>query len=344
MARKTLELRLKKGDRVGRWTLVRKLGEGGMGSVWQAAHANGQQVAIKFLERVTDRIDRERFAREIGVLRRIRHPRRGKPVHVVRYHDDDIHEGFPYLVMEYMPGGSLRDLLDRKKRLPAEDAAWTVIQCLRGLRTAGTYHRDLKPENLLLTDPVDGKGVRITHKDGKPGAEWRGSVVKVADFGLAKDHDQETALTMSRQVMGTPLYMAPEQCRRTRDALGPADLYACGVMLFEMVVGKVPFEGETAYDTMTKHCNDPVPWPKDLDPAMRRIIERALQKRPEDRYRKPAEMERDLCQFAGLDEPEPEPFPWGWVIAGIAFVVVITVVVVMREHFFQVFERIRNAF
>ncbi len=341
MAKQTLELRLRRGDVIGRrWTVEKKLGEGGCGSVYLAQDGD-QPVAVKFLEHVTDKVDRARFQREIDILKGAPHNRRrDKPSHIIRYIHHGVHNGFPYLVMEFAAGGSVRDLLDKKKRLSLEDACWIVIQAIRGLRKANTWHRDLKPENLLVSAALDGGSVRISHKDGKPGAPWKGSVVKVADFGLAKAADQKTALTMSKQVMGTPLYMAPEQCRQTKNAVETADVYALGVMLFELVTGKVPFEGESAYDTMTMHCTAAVPWPADMDPTLKVILARCLAKKPEERWRKLADLERQLCHLAGLDEPLPDPFPWGWVVAGAAFAMVLIVVAVFFNRFAALFDRL----
>jgi eukaryotic-like serine/threonine-protein kinase len=247
--------------------------------------------------------------------------------HVVRPVDHGTHEGFPYLVMEYLHGGSLRDLLDSRSRLPPKEACWVVIQALRGLRKAGTVHRDLKPDNLLI-QPASGGGIRLT-----PGDTARGSLVKVGDFGLAKSRDPNTLnLTNSQHVMGTPIYMSPEQCRNTREVGIATDIYALGVILYECVAGKPPFDGESAYDIMTMHCNDAVRWPRGLDARLQAVLERCLAKKPEHRYASLRALERDLAALAGLDEPEPERTAWIWWSTAAAVAVIVVAAWLLQGH------------
>lgn len=308
---------IKKGDVIERrWVVVERLGEGGCGSVWRCRHIrrHDEEVALKVLENLADE---DRFRRERRILEGARSP------YVVRLIDSGRHQGFPYLALEFMAGGSLRDLLERRKRLPAPEAAWVLIMAIRGLIAAKTVHRDLKPENLLLTRPGRQGELRLI-----PGDPRRGSCVKVADFGLAKAWDPSmTKLTKTGQVMGTPLYMSPEQCRNTRDVTVQCDIYALGVMLYEMVEGAPPFDADNAYDLMGKHCNDPVPRGQRLEPRVQAIVDRCMAKEPEQRYRQLRDLERELADIAGLragaERIEAQGGGWSWstwviLVAGVA--------------------------
>jgi len=189
---------------------------------------------------------------------------------------------------------------------------------LRGLRSSRTVHRDIKPENLLLTRP----GGRSSELRFIPGDIRKGACVKVADFGLAKAWDPSmTKITKTGQVMGTPLYMSPEQCRNTRDVSVHADIYALGIIFFELLVGKPPFDADNAYDLMAKHCNEPVPVVRGMDPALREVVERCMAKNARDRYPSLLSLERRLSTIAGLGEPEADPrwslSTWIMLIAGL---------------------------
>jgi eukaryotic-like serine/threonine-protein kinase len=283
MARATLQLKLKTNDLInGKYVVMKKLGEGGCGSVYRCKPLKGD-----------------------GVLGSIRHQ------HVVKLLDRGNHERHPYLVLEFMEGGSVRDLMDKHGRLPAEEAAWLMVQSVRGLRASRTVHRDMKPENLLVGRGIGKSGtLRLTIDDIRKGA-----VVKVADFGLAKGQDPTaTKLTNTGQVMGTPVYMSPEQCRNTRTVTTRSDVYSLGIIFYEMVVGKPPFEANNAYDIMAMHCNDQPKFPR-MDPRVKAVVEKCLAKSPKDRYSSLYALERDLAAIAGLGEPEPDRASWGWIIA-----------------------------
>lgn len=259
--------------------------------MWRCRHLRrpDEEIALKVLENLADE---DRFRRERQILQQVHSP------FVIRLLDSGRHENFPFLALEFMAGGSLRDLLDRRKRLPVAEAAWALVMTIRGLLAARTVHRDLKPENLLLTRPGGRRGeVRLI-----PGDYRRGSCVKVADFGLAKAWDPSmTKLTKTGQVMGTPLYMSPEQCRNTRDVTVQCDIYALGVMLYEMTVGAPPFDADNAYDLMHKHCHAPVPRAPGVEERVQAVIERCMAKNPDERYRTLRELERELATLAGLD-------------------------------------------
>jgi eukaryotic-like serine/threonine-protein kinase len=335
MARATLQLKLKTNDLInGKYTVVKKLGEGGCGSVYRCKPLKGEgEVAIKVLENASDL---QRFKREKKVLGSIRHQ------HVVKLIDHGNHEQHPYLVLEYMEGGSVRDLMDKEGKLSAEDAAWLLVQAVRGLRASKTVHRDMKPENLLVGRGIGKNGtLKLAVSDIK-----KGSVIKVADFGLAKAHDPNTLkLTNTGQVMGTPVYMSPEQCRNTRTVTEKSDVYSLGIILFEMVAGKPPFEANNAYDIMAMHCNDAPKYPR-MDPRVKTVIEQCLAKTPKDRYRSLYALERDLAAIAGLGEPEPDKTSWTWVIVFVGLLVLGGLAFVLRDELVplvsQWFEKFRR--
>ena len=344
MARATLQLKLKTNDLInGKYTVLKKLGEGGCGSVYRckplkpARGAEGDDVAVKVLENASDLA---RFKREAKVLGSIRHQ------HVVRLLDRGNHERHPYLVLEYMEGGSVRDLMDNAGKMAAEEAAWVLVQAVRGLRASRTIHRDMKPENLLVGRGIGKNGTTGTLKlianDIK-----KGSVIKVADFGLAKAHDPNTLkLTNTGQVMGTPVYMSPEQCRNTRTVTQKSDIYSLGILFFEMLIGKPPFEANNAYDIMAMHCNDAPKYPTRMDLRAKAVIEQCLAKTPKDRYGSLYALERDLAALAGLGEPEPDRTSWTWVIVIIGLIALAAVAFVLRDELMplisQWFEKLRR--
>ncbi|MFW5845310.1 MAG: serine/threonine protein kinase [Planctomycetota bacterium] len=270
--------------------VVSKIGEGGCGSVYKCKHLKkkGVIVAVKVLDQPEDV---QRFHREGNVLKGTRHP------NVVRLYGKGLIDGRPYLAMEFINGGSVRDLLKSKRKLPQEEAGWLLVQTVRGLRAAGTVHRDLKPENLLLVGNRRVTQVRIGEEESDSGTQ-----VKVADFGLAKSvgGGDSLNLTHSGQVMGTPVYMSPEQCRSSKNVSFKTDVYAVGIMLYEMVNGKLPFDGSNVYDIMNMHCDQEPAYPKRMPREARAICERCLQKAAGQRYRSLAALERDLAHLAGV--------------------------------------------
>jgi serine/threonine protein kinase len=322
MTHSTIQLKIGKGDLIGgKYQVIKKLGEGGCGSVFRCrgAKTGDREVAIKVLENASDLA---RFRREAKVLASIRHP------HVVRLIDRGAHEGHPYLVLEYMEGGSLRDLMEGNGKLKPEEAAWVLVQTLRGLRASRIVHRDLKPENLLLGRAISGQrdfGLII-------GDPRKGAVIKVADFGLAKQRDPSaTRLTNTGQVMGTPIYMSPEQCRNTRSVGIRSDIYSLGVILYEMVCGRAPFDANNAYDIMAKHCNDDPKYPR-MDARVKAICEKCLAKSPHERYATLYALERDLAKMAGIGEPEPDSNWLPWVVTVVSMGALALLIYVMRDR------------
>ncbi|MCW5873106.1 MAG: protein kinase [Anaerolineales bacterium] len=243
-----------------------------MAEVYKAIDVRlGREVAIKFLSPTAEDgdVSRQRFKLEVRSLARLSHP---NIVSVLGYGE---YEGRPYLVMEYVPGGTLKDKLGKPMRW--ETALALLAPIARALHYAHgkkIVHRDVKPSNILITE------------DGRP---------MLSDFGVAKliGSEKTTALTATDMGIGTPHYMSPEQGRNQE--IGPkSDVYSLGVVLYEMVTGKKPFQADTPIAILLKHIEDPIPNPrqvvKDLPEKIRRIILRALAKDPRGRFRDMAEM------------------------------------------------------
>ncbi|HZE99652.1 MAG TPA: serine/threonine-protein kinase, partial [Planctomycetota bacterium] len=235
----------------GKYKIIRRLAKGGMGVVYLAdRHHDGQKVAVKILTEEFSRMPgiQGRFKREASATGRLEHP------NIVATLEMSKEENYTYIVMEYVDGGSLVDALMREKKLPPLKAVEIMCDILAGLDHAhkrGVIHRDIKPANVLLT------------------AQGR---AKVIDFGLAKDAEAQTILTLSGNVVGTPAYMAPEQARG--EGSGPlADLYSCGILMFLLLTGRKPFEGKSLVDTLNKQINEALPSVRETSPEVPQQLE-----------------------------------------------------------------------
>ncbi|MHC4136203.1 MAG: protein kinase domain-containing protein [Planctomycetota bacterium] len=254
------------------------IGRGGMGTVYKAHQLSlGRPVAIKILpsDLAAQEQFLERFHREADALSRLSHP------NVVTVFDRGDVDGQPYLAMEYVEGTSLRDIV-RHGPLPADEALRIVSSVLAALEHAhvnGIVHRDIKPENVLLA---------------------QGGVVKVADFGLSRllDPEDSTRLTRTQLVLGTYEYMAPEQRERSKEADPRSDLYATGVVLYEMLTGELPI-GRFELPSCRR--------PDECDCRVDALIERSLDKDPEQRYQRAIEMADAVSAI--LERPEVQPAP-----------------------------------
>lgn len=266
--------------------ILKKLGQGGMGAVFLAEQLEMERkVVVKVLhEEVSAQnpIIIERFKREAKAVAQLNHP---NIVQVFVFGHAD--NGQLYLAMEYIEGRDLgselgHGVLAQPRALKILDQVCAALIEAHG---AGIVHRDLKPENIMLAQ-----------RHGNP------DYVKVLDFGIAKLHDagdSKPALTQQGSVFGTPRYMSPEQVRgQTVDAR--SDLYALGLILYEMVCGRHPFEAVTTIDYLMKHVNEPVPVPsvefQDLEiaPRIEALILKCLEKDPAQRYQSAAELQRDV--------------------------------------------------
>ncbi|HWL85504.1 MAG TPA: serine/threonine-protein kinase, partial [Polyangiaceae bacterium] len=261
----------------GRYKVVRVLGEGGMGVVYlgeQKLGATTRKVAIKTLHPHLSQDPKilARFERECGTIAELQHP---NTIQVYDFGATD--DGTLYIVMEYVEGMSAAEALEKDGAMAPKRVEKILSQVVGSLEEAhahGIVHRDLKPENILLCD-------RAGQKD------W----VEVLDFGIAKRQEEDTEerkLTQAGMVLGTPPYMSPEQFTgRPVDAR--SDIYSLGIVAYELLTGRLPFQGNTAYEWATQHMTQP-PAPIETQPlgarvpeSMRRAIERALAKDPRQR-------------------------------------------------------------
>ncbi len=269
------------GDRIGPYAVVRRIGSGGMGTVYLCKAAEscpvpaGKQVAVKIL-RSAEGDERKRFERESRYLQTLQHPG------IVRVLDTGEDHGRLYLVMPLIDGKRLDDLVGPKHPPLAEEKAidWMVqaLEALHVAHLAGILHRDIKPGNLMLD------------KDGR---------IRLLDFGLASAPDAESRMTRSGDVVGTPAYMAPEQASGRREELSRrSDIYAMGACLYELLTGRQPFEADNAMATLRAIIDEPLRAPSKLRPDLAHDLETvvlvAMAKDQRDRYRTAEEMAGDL--------------------------------------------------
>ncbi len=282
----------------GKYTVIRSLGSGGMAAVYEAAdELLERRVAIKVIHPhlAQESGFADRFRQEARLVAALRHP------HIVRLYDFDIFNDQPFMVMEYLEGGTLKDRLAEQLRqgqlAELGLVAQNIISLAEGLdyaHTHGAVHRDIKPANILFTsqdEPV------------------------ISDFGIVKLLHESMQISMTGGVIGTPAYMSPEQASG-KSVDGRSDQYSLGIMAYEMVTGRVPFIGETATALLMKHLTEDPPAPRGLNPnlplAAEAVLLRALHKDPSKRY-------PTLSQFAGsfdralrgldvdLEAEEPKP-------------------------------------
>jgi serine/threonine-protein kinase len=258
-----------------RYQLNSKLGSGGMSTVYLATDETlDREVAIKVMHReISDQPDQlERFRREARAVARLSHP------NLIAVIDAGEDEGHPYIVFEYVPGETLKKRIDVEGRLGIDEATAYAIEVGRGLAAAHAarlIHRDVKPQNVLID------------------AEGR---AKITDFGIARSLEVH-GLTATGRVLGTTDYVSPEQAMG-RSVDDRTDVYSLGILLYEMLTGELPFQAETQVGVAMKHVNDAVPNVQDRRPevssALAAVLERAVAKKPEDRYPNMGQMVVDL--------------------------------------------------
>ena len=288
----------------GKYKILAKLGEGGMGAVYKALHLRFDEVcALKMVlaTHLADPTFLQRFQAEALLMRKLDHP------HALRVNDvDETDDGLPFIVMEFIEGESLDAVLARGA-LPADRAIRIAMQACEALGAAhrlGIIHRDIKPANLLLARTPDGA-----------------DFVKVLDFGIAKVQAGSplrdgASLTQTGALVGTPAYMSPEQCQGVRgvELTGASDLYSLGVVLYQMLTGGVPFKAESTVAILMAHMQQPPPdlhaLRPDFSPRLVAVVQRALEKDPARRYATAEEM-RQALQEAGtaLDKTTLGPRP-----------------------------------
>lgn len=317
----TRNVPVKPGDVVAeKYEIEAMIGSGGVGVVFAARHRGlDQRVAIKLLQRSALGSENvSRFAREVKVLARI------KSEHVARVMDSgQLPTGEPFMVLEHLEGEDLGQVLKRRGRLPIEEAVDLIVQVCEGVALAhalGVVHRDLKPANLFVTSGPDGT-----------------PVAKVLDFGISKLLEPDAtdhSVTRTLSVIGSPLYMSPEQVESPRDADERSDVWSLAVILYELVTGKAPFDASTLPLLCASICTaPPTPISEHLEgvpPGLWPVLSRALEKRADARYRSVAELALALAPFGaaaahasagraeriakshgmavGSEEPAPESF------------------------------------
>lgn len=291
------------GQRLGRYQVLEPLGRGGMARVYRAYHPQlDRYVAIKVLR--PDLVDDDeflaRFQREARAVAALRHP------HIIQVFDFDVQDGTSFMVMELLEGDTLRARLNdyrlRGEPMPRGEVLRVLLDVLDGLgyaHEAGMIHRDIKPANIMLTR--------------------RGETV-LTDFGIAQIIGA-TRHTAAGALMGTLNYVAPEQGLEGRSD-PRSDLYSVGIVAYEMLTQRIPFDADTPLAILMKHLNDPLPLPRQVDPtipeSLERVLLKTLAKNPDDRYQSAAELAQALRQAAaaaGIEIPERISLPLSFTTA-----------------------------
>ncbi|HEX8845072.1 MAG TPA: protein kinase [Pyrinomonadaceae bacterium] len=269
------------------------INEGGMGAVYRGTHVlMDKTVAVKVLHPALAADDKivARFSREAKAASRLSHPH---ALSVTDFGEDQ--NGVVFLVMEYLSGETLKEVIHKDGPMPLARVTEIIRQVCGALEAAhkeGVVHRDLKSDNIMLIDIGGG--------------DW----AKVLDFGIAKITEkvgQDPGLTAPNLIIGTPQYMSPEQCSQASEIDSRSDIYSLGVILYEMLVGHVPFTGESPTAIMMKHLQEAPPSVleerKDLPAAVGRVVSRAMAKRPEDRFQTVGELSEEFNSAAEGKEP-----------------------------------------
>ncbi len=280
----------------GKYRIDERLSSGGMGTVYRGTHVMmDKKVAIKVLRPsfAADEKIVARFSREARAASKISHPH---ALSVTDFGEDE--NGVVFLVMEFLDGVTLKQEIRRAGPLPLSRVAEILRQiggALDAAHAEGVVHRDLKSDNIMLL------------------SNYGSDYATVLDFGIAKIREPENGydpgLTAPDLVIGTPQYMSPEQCSQSPDIDARSDIYSLGVILYEMLVGHVPFAGATPTAIMLKHLQEAAPSVQqerpDAPDAVARVIARALEKRPEDRYETAGQLVEDFSIASGFEAPTP---------------------------------------
>ncbi|MFN8381410.1 MAG: protein kinase [Anaerolineales bacterium] len=260
------------GENIGPYRIIEQLGQGGMATVYKAYHAAlDRYVALKVLHAAfhDDQTFTARFQREARVVARLEHP------NIVPIYDYSEHQTRPYLVMKYIEGDTLKARLNKGplSSHEIEQVVDSVGSALAYAHKQGILHRDIKPSNVLIA--TDG-------------------VMYLADFGLARIASAGESTLSSDSIMGTPQYISPEQAMGKKDLDSGTDIYSFAVMLYEMVVGQVPFTADTPFSIIHDHIYTPLPLPMDVNPKVpepvQRVLLKALAKNRDDRYESVTDM------------------------------------------------------
>jgi len=296
------------GAVIGNYQIIRKLGEGGMGAVYLGQHQLlGRRAAIKvLLPELSARPDIvNRFFNEARAVTSISDPG------IVQVFDFGYHtDGSAFIVMEYLEGEPLDQRLARLGKLPAAEALRLCRQIAASLAAAhaqNIIHRDLKPENIYLVH------------DGEVASGERS---KILDFGIAKlsDDNPGKIKTHTGALMGTPMYMSPEQCRGLSELDHRSDIYSLGSVLFHLLTGRPPFEGEGMGDIIAAHIREPAPVPSsrapEISPSVDALVLRCLAKAPADRYQTMLELAAAIGQILPYITSPAAPTQWVYAYQG----------------------------
>jgi eukaryotic-like serine/threonine-protein kinase len=276
----------------GKYRVEKLLGEGGMGWVVVATHLQlEQRVALKFMRASTAAEHPDsvaRFVREARAAARI------QSEHVARVFDvGTLDNGSPYLVMEYLEGRDLEALVRAKRHLPVEEVIDYAIQACEGLaeaHAAGIVHRDLKPANLFLARKSDGT-----------------MRVKLLDFGISKllaapgSGGVSSSMTSTQALMGSPLYMSPEQLRSSKNVDRRTDIWSMGIILYELLGGRSPFDSETLPEVCARIMTEPPPPLTGVAKGLAAVVMRCLAKDPKDRFADVAQLAKALAASGSAD-------------------------------------------
>ena len=271
------------GHTFGQYKIMRLIGQGGMARVYQGFQANlDRDVAVKVIParmgQAADKLFLDRFVNEARTVAKLAHP------YIVPIFDFGVDSDWAYLIMEFITGGSVRDHLVRADQLGQRlSMPWALMileqaaQALDFAHERGVIHRDVKPANMLLRSP---------------------QLLLLSDFGVAKMLQDRTIERGEPQVVGTPQYMAPEQCRADAHLDGRCDIYSLGVVLYQCATGQLPFYGDSQEAVMLKQMQEPPRKPSEvatlIAPSVERIILKAMAKDPNQRYQRASDMAADL--------------------------------------------------
>lgn len=320
------------GQTIGKVRVEKYLARGGMAEVYLGTHLTlDRPVAVKvmhsFVESEPELI--ARFQREAKAVAGLRHP------NIVQVYDFDTHDGHPYLVMEYLKGPSLASLLRELHKNGARLSLSQVAQLLKSLaagidyaHSQGIVHRDIKPANIILNNKSGNYAVDQLPRDTE---------CIITDFGLVR-LSNSTTQTASGVVSGTPAYMSPEQAQGSA-VDSRSDTYSLGIVLYEMLAGRLPFDGDSTLGVILKHISEPPPPIEDISPEIQIVVKKALEKLPENRYQTAHDLLMDFYKAVGMhaeaetlyalrlrtppptatlsNKPTPKPNRFLWIAAGI---------------------------
>jgi len=268
----------------GRYRITSRIGHGGMAEVYEATDIiNKNVVAIKFIKEdvMKNTVNIKRFENEALIAASLNHP------NIVKVYNHGTLNGVPYMATEYIKGQNLKEVLDFRGPLPLNEVIDYMIQLTDALSFAhkhGIVHRDVKPENMFLM--TDG-------------------TIKLGDFGIAQAENLESSFTKTSEIIGSVYYMAPE-IAKGEQATKRSDIYAAGVVFFELLTGRPPFERDTPVNIAVAHIRDKFPSIRTILPncpkEIERIIFKATKKNPYDRYQDAKEFEQDLIEVKSNPE------------------------------------------